>query len=140
MLGHGSRRAVGGAPHHEDLQFCCENRPHPEEPAKAGVSKDRPQKDCATTLAMRLHSTRNDRDRLTFGDDIIELDEKRLDRTRRRRGHRYLHLHGFDHHNFIAIRNGSSNLHGSCADASRDLRDDLNFWHAIAFLLSSQNA
>jgi hypothetical protein len=31
-------------------------------------------------------------------------------------------------------------LHGSCADATRDLRDDLNFWHAIAFLLSLQNA
>ncbi|KJC52152.1 hypothetical protein UP06_03735 [Bradyrhizobium sp. LTSP857] len=87
-----------------------------------------------------VSSARNDRDRLSFGNDIVELDEQRCDRAGCRRGHRYLHLHGFDHHNFIAIRNGSSNLHGSCADASRDFRDDLNFWHATAFLLSPQNA
>lgn len=54
--------------------------------------------------------------------------------------HRYLHLHGFDDHNVIAIADGSSNLHGSSADATGDLRDDLNFWHAIAFLLWWQNA
>lgn len=52
----------------------------------------------------------------------------------------YLHLHGFDDDNVITIRNGSSNLHGRCADASRDLGHDLNFWHAIAFLLWWQNA
>jgi hypothetical protein len=87
-----------------------------------------------------MQSVRDDRDRLSFGDDIVELDEQRFDRAARGRGHRYLHLHGFDDYNVIAIRNGSSNLHGSCADATRDLRDDLNFWHAIAFLLSLQNA
>jgi hypothetical protein len=87
-----------------------------------------------------MQSVRDDRDRLSFGNDIVELDEKRCDRAARGRGHGYLHLHRFDDYNFIAIRNGSSNLHGRCADASRNFSDDLYFWHAIAFLLSSQNA
>ncbi|MET4272095.1 hypothetical protein ABIB68_000541 [Bradyrhizobium sp. F1.2.2] len=87
-----------------------------------------------------MQSVRDDRDRLSFGNDVVELHKKRCDLAAHRRKHRDLHLHRFDHHNLIAIRNGSSNLHGSCADASGDLGDDLNFWHAIAFLLWSQNA
>ncbi|MCS3725425.1 hypothetical protein FHR88_000450 [Bradyrhizobium betae] len=87
-----------------------------------------------------MQSIRDHRDRLSFGNDVVELDEKRCDRAARGRRHRDLHLHRFDDYNFIAIRNSSSNLHESCADATRDLRDDLNFWHAIAFLLSLQNA
>jgi len=86
------------------------------------------------------HSTRDDRDRLSLGNDIVQLDEQRGDRAACGGGDWYFHLHGLDNYNVVAICNGSSNLHGSCADASRDLRDDLNFWHAIAFLLSSQNA
>src|SRR5947208_13951837 len=66
----------------------------------------RPQKDCATTLAMRLHSTCDDRDRRPFGDDVVELHEQRFERAGRRRGHRYLHLHRFDHHKFIASCEG----------------------------------
>jgi hypothetical protein len=62
-----------------------------------------------------LQSVRDDRDGLAFRNEV-------------------------DDHNVLAIGHGSSNLHGSCADATRDLRDDLNFWHAIAFLLWWQNA
>jgi hypothetical protein len=87
-----------------------------------------------------MQSVRDDRDRLSLGNDVVDLDEKRRDRAARGRGHGYLHLHRFDDYNLIAIRDGSSNLHGRCADASRNFSDDLYFWHAIAFLLSPQNA
>jgi hypothetical protein len=87
-----------------------------------------------------MQSVRDHGDRLSFGKEIVELGEEQCDRSVRGREHRYLHLHRFGHENVAAIRDGSSNLHGRCADASRDFGDDLNFWHAIAFLLSSQNA
>jgi hypothetical protein len=71
-----------------------------------------------------------DRDRLAFGDDIVELDEKRRHNPCRRREHRdpiFI---------FIASTNATSSLPatlsptstGNTADAS--LRDDLKFWHA----------
>src|SRR3954471_19884304 len=40
---HGSKRALRSAPHHKGPGLRRETRPHPEEPAKAGVSKDRPR-------------------------------------------------------------------------------------------------
>ena len=58
------------------------------------------------------------------------LHENRFERAGGGRGHRDLHLHGFDERDVVAIADAPSDFDGQRADATGHLGHDLDLWHA----------
>src|ERR1700709_380791 len=72
----------------------------------------------------------DDRDDLSFGDDVVEFDQYCLDFPCCRRGNRDFHLHGFDEGNLVAVTDAGAVLHRKRADAACHFGDDLDLWHS----------
>jgi hypothetical protein len=71
----------------------------------------------------------DDRNDLSFGDDVIEFDKDRLDSSGRRRRDWNFHLHGFDESNLVTIADSAAGCDRKRAHAAGDFSDDLDIWH-----------
>src|SRR5215218_8949985 len=71
----------------------------------------------------------DDCDDLSFGHDVVEVDQDSLDSSCRRRRDRNFHLHGFDESNLVAVADIAAGRDGKCAHATGDFGDDLDVWH-----------
>ncbi|MCS3448785.1 hypothetical protein M2222_002394 [Bradyrhizobium elkanii] len=72
----------------------------------------------------------DDRDRLAFGNDIVDLDQNRLDFACCRRRDRYFHLHRFDERNLVAIADAAAGLDRKRANAPGNFGHNLDLWHS----------
>src|SRR5205807_3621565 len=71
----------------------------------------------------------DDRDDLSFSDDVVEFDQDSLDSSCRRRRDRNFHLHGFDESNLVAVADIAAGCDRKCTHATGDFGDDLDVWH-----------
>ena len=73
----------------------------------------------------------DDRERLAFGDDVVDLDQDRFQLAGRGRSHRDFHLHGFDERDVVAIADAGAGFDRKRANAPGDFGHDLDIWHSI---------
>ena len=71
----------------------------------------------------------DDRDDLSFGDDVVEFDQDSLDSSCRRLGDRDFHLHRFDESDLVAVADIAAGCDGDRTHAPGDFSDDLDVWH-----------
>src|SRR6187431_2451338 len=71
----------------------------------------------------------DDRNDLSFSDDVVDLDKDSLDSSCRRRRDRDFHLHRFDKSNLVAVADIAIGCNRNAAHAARDFGDDLDVWH-----------
>src|ERR1700733_14762568 len=80
---------------------------------------------------MGARSRLDDRQHLSFGDNVVDLDEQRFELSRRRRGDRDFHFHCFDECDVVAFANAATCFHGKHADAPGDFGHDSDLWHSV---------
>jgi hypothetical protein len=77
----------------------------------------------------------DDRDRLAFGDDVVDGNEDGFHLARGRLSDRDFHFHGFDEGDVVAIANARTGCNGKGANAPRDFGHYSDIWHANRLLV-----
>src|SRR5256885_16666809 len=89
--------------------------------------------DCRGALSKKAYAvirlSFDDRNDLSFGDDVIEFDKNSLDSSCRRRRDRNFHLHRFDESDLVAVTDIAAGCDGKRAHATGDFGDDLDVRH-----------
>src|SRR5204862_1179146 len=73
----------------------------------------------------------HDRQHLSFGNNIVDVDEDGFEPAGGGRSDRDFHFHRFDEYDVLAVTNAAADLNRQRADASGHFGYDLDLWHFV---------